>query len=365
MKSITLIALALWAIVGLKASAQELDILWADVDDIVAYAPKAMPDAKLIQTAANTDARFTAGQAQFKFGLHFEYMPITQADGSSLFRADAMMTDKKGELFFRKFDIKVAGQPRAITDVQILADTPLKTMHFTVNTGLIDRMVVLEDVENDVMLVFPLGVGGLDEGVLYHGETLLTPQFHKAWLDRRHVNPARTSPAYYRGKPFMPITNAAGTVTPFAFHITILSDQDWKKQGGNYLVRGFESHGCMRLRQKDLMQFFTIVEKGADARLPVNVDYFVWNRNEWGDRDQSQGQVKEIHPYPLENSYMRIKNFARPGQTPVGRRDGENLYIMEQVNQEPNLSKLRDFNADDVKDDSVFDGLVLDMDKDR
>lgn len=351
-----------------KGQSQIQNIIWADVDDIVRYAPKAMPDAKLIRDSVKKDARYTAGQAKFQFSPHFEALPETLSNSDTLYRAAAMMSGPTGELFYRKFEIELGGSPRKVVDVRAPSDIPLSSMHFQINTGLIDRMVVIEDVQNDIMLVLPIGVGGLDEGVAVHGPTrILTPRYKNASLERKNVQPKRTFPAYYRGKPFMPLTNSAGHVTPIAFHITILSDDDWNKRGPNYLVRGLESHACMRLRLKDLTEFFTIVMKGADEKLPVNVDYFVWNRNQFGERDQKQGEITQIHPYPLEsNSYMTIKNFAGPGQKPIAQRDPEeHLLIMERVNHAPNLKHLGEFNADDITDMKVFDGLVIDMDKER
>jgi hypothetical protein len=339
--------------------------LWSDIDDIVQYTPKAMPDAPILADAAKKDPRFVTGNARFTSGLHLEYTPGPASGSVTTYKAAAQMVDNTGRYFYRKFVIDVDSNQKQITNVSIVQDINLSSMHFSVSAGLIDRMVVVEDVADDILMAFPLGVGGLDENVMGLGKRILTPLYHGAWLDRAHVIKKRSDPAYYRNEPFMPITNARGSLTPIAFHVTILSDQDWSQKGPNYLLRGFESHGCMRLRLKDLSEFFNIVEHSADRRIPVDIDFFVWNRGPSGERDSAQGEVAQIHPYPLEDkSYMRVENFAQPGQPPVYQRDDqEHLIIMERVNHAPPLKGIKGFSADDLTEMSKFDGLTIDLDR--
>ena len=366
MKSFQTILLAS-VLVSFGHVAQAADDLqtWADFDDIVAFTPKASPDAQILQTAVKSDIRFLAGGAQFKFTPHLEQAPQNLASGSVIYRASALMTNKAGALFYRKFSIEVGGTPRKVVNVQALGDSALSEMHFQVSAGLVDRMVVLEDVDDDIKMVFPLGVGGLDDNVVGLGKRLLTPRFQGAFLNRATVQPARSNPTYYRHMPYMPITNAAGSVTPIAFHITILSDTDWAQKGQNYLLRGFESRACMRMRGKDLMQFFTIVEHSADAKIPVQVNYFASNIGDDQEPDASLGQVAAIHPYPLESdSYQTVTNMAGPGEKPRSGRDSvEHLLIMNQVKHAPDLSHLANFDVNDTTDMKVFDGLSIDITK--
>ena len=222
-------------------------------------------------------------------------------------------------------------------------------------------MVLLEDPDRDIALLYPLGVGGLDPGLInWVGTSLMTPLFQGATLHRKTVVSHRDYPTYYHGMPFMPITTARGTLTPIAFHITILTDADWKSKGSDFLVRGFDSHGCMRLRQKDLMEYYTIVMNGGSDVLPVNVDYFIFKRLELsaGARDLMYGFLEVEHPYPLNDEYyQRVKNFAAKGQTPRYERDPkENLPIMEKVSGVPDLTHLKGFTADDMLDLKIFDG---------
>ena len=137
----------------------------------------------------------------------------------------------------------------------------------------------------------------------------------------------------------MPITNSSGVRTAIAFHITILGDAEAQKYGLNYLVRGFESHGCMRMREKDLMEFFTIVMNGADEKIPVDVDNRIPKRNELGQRDRQLGPSNLSHVYPVNTgSYVRVTRFPTP---PFFRRDDvEHLVIMDRASGQPDFRKL-------------------------
>lgn len=311
--------------------------LLSDTADIARYSADAIPDAKLID-AAKSGPAFLAGGASYKAGLHLTAAPAEQGNGTS-YQAAALLADRTGRLFYRKLEILVSGSPRKVADVKIVKDIDLSQMHFSVNTGLEDRLVVVDDAANDVTLAFPLGVGGIDEAVMGSSYRILTPKFHGATLQRKTVIAARSDPAYYRHRPFMPITTAKGTTTAIAFHITILDDDVAAKNGLNYLVRGFESHGCMRMREKDLLEFFTIVEKGADDKLPVNVDNHVFNRNEQGVRDPAAGVASIAHAYPVNTeSYMRVTYFQ---QAPHYQRDSvEHLVMMDRAQGQPDLRRM-------------------------
>jgi hypothetical protein len=223
----------------------------------------------------------------------------------------------------------------------VVKEVNLADTHFSIYTGLEDRLTLVEDEANGLAFAFPLGVGGIDENVMGEGYRILTPKFHGATLQRATVNPARTDPAYYRGHPFMPITTAKGSVTAIAFHITILGDEEANQYGLNYLQRGFESHGCMRMRDKDLSELFTIVMKGGSDKLPVTVDTHVWNKNAEGVRDASAGAADIVTAYPVEtDSYMRVTYFP---EAPHYKRDdipNEHLVMMDRARGQPDLRKL-------------------------
>ncbi|MGZ3728284.1 MAG: L,D-transpeptidase [Bdellovibrionota bacterium] len=333
----TLLLLALFAATA-SPLANAASVLESDTADIAVYAPNANPDAKLIEAAKNTP-NFLLGGAKYKFGLHLIGSPDHDQRGT-IYHAVALMTDASKRLFYRKFHVVVStGVFRRVTAVAIEKDINLSDMHFTVNTGLMDRMVVVEDAANGVTLAFPLGVGGIDEAVMSSSYHILTPKFQGTFLQRSTVMPARTDPAYYRARPFMPITTAKGSVTAIAFHITILDDDVAQQNGLNYLVRGFESHGCMRMREKDLMEFFAIVMNGADDKLPVTVDNHVPARNAQGVRDDAAGFSNETVAYPANSqSFMRVTRF--PQAPHFMRDDVEHLVLMDRANGQPDFRRL-------------------------
>jgi hypothetical protein len=328
------------------AFADEVLPLWSDLADIFQFAPKAMPDAAVILNASK-DARFTQS-SKYRAEIRLTDPPATAADGTITYRAAAMMTESSGQVIYRKFLIKVGGQPHQVIDVKT-NDVPLSRMHFVVNVGLVDHLVMIEDLTNDVRMAFPLGVGGLDQGIVDRGISLLTPIYHGAYLERARVT---SLGGHYRNLPVMYLTSPRGSFDGIGFHITLISDQDWKTKGPNYLLRGFESHACMRMRYKDLMEFHTIVMLGGDTVIPVNTDYFLWKAGSNGIRDHKFGVVDQVLPYPFNDAnYMHIQYYP---ESPHWRKDPDGNYTMRPASGQPDLSKLNGFDASDLTNLQTF-----------
>jgi hypothetical protein len=343
---IILYVLLSYSLLNSAAFADEVLPLWSDLADIVQYSPKALPDASLILTASK-DARFTQN-AKYRAGIRLTDPSTPAADGSITYHAAAMMTESSGQIIYRKFLIKVGGQPHQVIDVKA-NDVPLSRMRFVINVGLVDHLVMVEDLTNDVRMAFPLGVGGLDQGIVDRGISLLTPIYHGAYLERARVT---TLPGPYRGLPVMYLTSPSGSFDGIGFHITLISDQDWKNKGPNYLVRGFESHACMRMRYKDLIEFHTIVMSGGESVLPVNTDYFLWKAGPNGVRDHKLGVVDQVLPYPFNDAnYMHIQYYP---EAPHWRKDPDGNYTMRAASGQPDLSKLNGFDASDLTNLQTF-----------
>jgi hypothetical protein len=234
----------------------------------------------------------------------------------------------------RKIQVKIQKN----NTFQILAskDISLASTHFFFSVGLLERAVLLEDSKTGIKIIFPLGVGGLDSVTDPSRTDILTPLFQNSMIKKSSVDPSVTDPSYYRGLPFLPITDRHGHETVIAFHITILDDSTWISRGGNYLVRGFESHGCMRLREGDLAEMTAIVMGGPDPGTPVNVNLV------------TPEHLGATHPYPMRrNGYQRIKYFENPGQAEHFKRDGvEHLKIMEDVPGRPPLRSVQGVTQD-------------------
>lgn len=203
--------------------------------------------------------------------------------------------------FFRRYELTMGGQPLGVTAIRFVKDIPLAEGQFSVRVGLVQRKAIVEDRAHGIRKIFPIGVGGFDMG-LKPGSggrvQLVTPRFRKGSLNRSTAYDARTEPDYYRGEPFIPLSRADGHRTPISFHI-YQSDK---------LRRGFVSHGCMHLRERDLREVLTILRQGARASIPIDVSYYVKDRDD--------------HPYPMEDaSYGYVENCAGAGEAPHACKD--------------------------------------------
>lgn len=262
-----------------------------------------MPDIGLITEAVNHDSAFTEGAKPIS-GIHLEFQPSALPDGSVNYRAAAMMRAPSGHLFYRKFEIVIGGTPRAVERVTIAKEIAVGSMHFRITTGLIERMVLLEDVANDIRFVFPIGMGSIDDmNAEGKGVRFLTPLYQNAHIYRSTMVDESDEQPYYRHLPVIYIANRNGQNDGIAFHITLLSDKDWRDKGPNYLLRGIESHACMRLRYKDLREMFNIVKFGGSEDIPMNVNFLLWKMDpRTGRPDPKLGQEPALHPYPLHES---------------------------------------------------------------
>jgi lipoprotein-anchoring transpeptidase ErfK/SrfK len=107
--------------------------------------------------------------------------------------------------------------------------------------------------------VFPAGVGtknsrGISITPAGHFKTGGNPE------DPWWYVPRRTLPEYFAGLPFLRLTarNSAGENT-YALHGPITST----------LIRGYVSHGCIRMRANDIIRLFWIMKKHPNA--PVTI----------------------------------------------------------------------------------------------
>ena len=315
----------------------------ADLQDLADEQGRLFPEAKHLLEKLSTTQELLSDGAKIAGPFHILRQPLIDAAHNKSY-ALAVLLQTETELLFREFTYVVFAGPKPKGLYEFVQDIPLNSTEFRVDVGLISRIVLLRDQNSDLILTFPLGVGAIDFNIMGAGTRILTPEFQNATLRRATVNPARTDPSYYRNLPFMPITNRHGRVTDIAFHITILSDKDWNNgAGSNFLMRSFQSHGCMRMRGKDLNQLYQIVMHGGSSELPVNVNAFL---NTSPNDKESLDPLNLAAPYPFEvQTYMQVKNFSPPGDPPTYQRDPEeNLVVLEPVFGAPEFSKLNNLN---------------------
>jgi len=176
-------------------------------------------------------------------------------------------------------------------EVKVSQILPLAKTQFEINASLSDRKLILSDTLSDLKMVFPIGVGSFDEGVLNEETSILTPRFENSYLDQYAAISKRDKPRYFAGKPFLRITtakNPADGHTPIGFHAQPNLDP---------FVRAFDSHGCMRMQTDDLQMLHDLLKGGPHRRLSVNVKFKIDDPSE--------------HPEPkINRPYKRVLNVG-------------------------------------------------------
>ncbi len=218
--------------------------------------------------------------------LFFHDFPKQGSEGYLLPLTAFGKTKKGGQYQFIQADVNFADDDFEVVvkNVYDLNDTL-----FEMSVGLVERKLIVRDTLSPLKMVFPLGVGSFDEGVLNDGVTLLTPRFENAFVDKWAVISERKKPRYFKGKPFIRITtdeNPANGHTAIGFHVQPNLDT---------FIRAFDSHGCMRMQLDDLIALHDLVKSGPHRRLSINVKFNI--------DDQAD------HPFPrINRPYKKVLN---------------------------------------------------------
>ncbi len=183
--------------------------------------------------------------------------------------------------YFRRLSVRVnlnlPKDPEA-DRVEILSgkpeDYPLDQTNFRVLGDLMARKVILEDSNYKIKFVYPVAVGSFDvrtgpgmDGVV----KLMTQEFPAAKIKSVHLvdygsdgpnTRTRTYPSYFRGRPFIGLFQNGTSYEQVGMHYQITSPN---------LVRGFVSHGCMRVRDIDLYRLDAILNEGGHDELDAHV----------------------------------------------------------------------------------------------
>lgn len=241
-------------------------IVGVRLDDLVNTNPSAIPGLAniLVLIKKHSEDFFKQGKIETVHDVFFRRIPDDRTDVITL-ELTAFVKYKKNVFTFEKLLVTYPVKALSVPEITIQTEAvyPLKDMLFHASVGLVDRKLIIEDDMKDIKLVFPIGVGSFDEGTLNeHKTSLLTPRFQNGYIYQEEVISKRTKPRYFQGKPFIRISNGS-EVTPIGFHIEI----------NDSFVRGFDSHGCMRLREMDLMAFHDLIVFGSVAQIPLVVKY--------------------------------------------------------------------------------------------
>ncbi len=245
------------------------------------------------------------------FGIEMINCPIVDLDSSeATFQLRSLFSDEEG-VRFRKFRVQTRLSDGEVLSVSIDGeDEDLNTTGIQMETSLVQRKVIIRDANGSILKIYPIDVGGFDEGVRNKsGTSLMTPVYNGAYLWRNLVIESRVRPNYFNRRPFLRISHDGDTWSPIGYHI----------QMSREMSRGFESHGCIRLREKDLYELYYLLTRGYRTKIPARMAYYL--------------ESEFDHPMPLRmNSYNTVSRPYRKG------KDG--LTVMERVYAIPPIEDL-------------------------
>lgn len=223
---------------------------------------------------------------------------------------------------FRRVQVTVDNSQKQVVKIQPVEDFSISDTNFRVEVGIAQRKVLLIDDQKKITKVYPVAVGALDYGVrpVTHRQfMLMTPAFATSHFQPTKITSHRCDPNYYECKPFIRIMTLQKGATDIGFHI---------KQNPK-LERGFVSHGCMRLREKDLYEMLAIFKRRNVDRAEVKMQYFIENRID--------------HPYPmLDDWHTRVRNDG-DRYDPIPGKDEFDLTAIERVSGPANVQALRGY----------------------
>lgn len=236
-------------------------------------------------------------------------------------------------LVFRQVDLEL-GPNGSFGKVTLRKEIPANLTQFKMQIGLIGRVLYLSDASHNLAFVYPLNVGGIDEGVTRRGVyQLMTPAYGQANLPMKlrddDATWHRDDYAVFMGYPFMRF-NVGGRVRPIALH---------HPYQGTF-SRQFRSHGCIHLRARDLIELSMLLRFGDGEIEVTSFDHHL--------------SLPVDHPFPPnQTSYKAVKNYGT-SDNPVYRKEPEvdekgraisgPLTVMKMKHARPPIEKIGSSN---------------------
>lgn len=312
-------------------------VIGVRLDDVVANFPQLVPGLANVAAQMNKkpEVFFYAAPLEKLHVAYLSEIPDLTAPTMEL-KIVGFVKNKLGSRFERivvRYNKGAKKLDEMAVEIQSVLD--VKNTNFVLTVGLIDRKLILEDEQNDLKMIFPIGVGGFDEGVLNEGKvSLLTPRFKNGVVDQRAVISKRDKPRYFDGKPFIRILQGSDIrkdVTAIGFHIEI----------NDSFVRGFDSHGCMRLREFDLFALHDLIMDGSKQQLPITVAY--------------KCEDKADHPAGRRNKSFKTVLNNGTAEIPFFPLDRDNLVQMTYKDTGAPVEKLIDMPGDNNEEMYNYD----------
>ncbi len=316
------------AALAISGSAQN-QIVGVRIDDVAKFLPNEIPELKnSVPTIKREIKRLLdlSEEVEEVHDIFFNALPSDEwFSKESILPITAFVKLTDSGYVFVKGEITLRGKRLFGRGFETI---PLERTDFKVEVGLIERLVIIEDYSNNIKMVFPLGVGAFDEGVQNLGSTsLVTPRFKNAWLDKREAYASRTKPTYFAGKPFLRITTNqeldAGYTT-IGFHA--------QPNLGPFL-RGFDSHGCMRMQTDDLIAFHRLLANYPRNHIPITISYRIFGGDD--------------HPAPKVNAPYKTVYNVGTSSNPYFKLDSDELVQLAISRREAPINNLFDRYEDD------------------
>lgn len=325
------------ALLVLSSSAHAADLnkmIGVRLKDIMNYVKdNGIPglNSKVVANLDETGARLSGTSVSRNSGTYLQAAPQVSGSSATLELA-TVLTGRSGSVIV-KYTADIYGNGSSINtrNARIITGSQMK---FNMLVGLVDRKVIMNDSVNGLKLVFPNGVGSFDRGVLNPGvTTLLTPRFESAKLTADATISQRAKPRYFANKPFIRIVDGhTNEYTAIGFHTEI----------NDSFYRGFDSHGCMRLRDNDLYMLHDLVKYGQTT-IPIKVAYRV---NDPAD-----------HPAPKVNKVIKEVLNAGTKEDPQMKLDVDDLVQTVYREIQAPVDELKDEAGDHYKEMYQYEAM--------
>lgn len=326
------------ALLVFASSAQAADLnkmIGVRLKDIVNYVDDAgIPGlgGKLAEKLDEAGARLSGSSVSRNSGTYLQSAPNVSGSSASLDLATVLTTNRGAMIVKYTADIYGGGSSVSTRNVRIISGSQLR---LSIKVGLVERKVIMTDSANGVKIVVPNGVGSFDRGVLNPGiTTLLTPRFKDAKLTADATISKRSKPRYFANKPFIRIVDGhTGEYTAIGFHTEI----------NDSFYRGFDSHGCMRLRDNDLYMLHDLLKYGQSV-IPIQVAYRVADPAD--------------HPAPKVNKVIKVVLNIGTEENPKMKLDVDDLVQTVYKEVQAPVDELKDEAGDHYKELYQYEAMA-------
>ena len=289
------------------------DILHVDLRDIVRYRGNVFPEIReLLERITDRDVGYLPVAVNYSrlgprrgatnnqvYGIEITGCPLVQRRNVEFYLQ--MFYVHRHTLQRKLFLVNFDRHSSHIISILPYKDSPWPETPLQAVLSLLERKIIVLNNRDRPIKTYPVAVGGLDDGLISPYPSLLTPLYGESYINLAVSSFARRIPFYYRGMPFLRLSLPHLHWTSIGLHI---------KQNPR-LIRGFESHGCVRMREKDLYELYWLLKYARDGIIPLAIVH--------------QSVIPWDHPYPLEeDSYRRVSH-------PPRREEENDLIVMERV----------------------------------